>query len=268
VLQQINVQPQFVTGTGCSVSSVTAPSSCYVSTCNGATGLCDVVPKSCNDNNLCTTDSCDPILGCQNIAVVCTTTDLCQTSTCDNTTGSCDLVPILCNDNINCTEDTCNSTTGCVFTPQNSLCVDPNPCVSAGYCNATLGCVTGSRISCNTSGYFCTNETCLDFQGCVSVPFNCVSNHSNATCTIYNCSNIEQQCVAIQQSCFSFGAIVGAIIGAGAGVGIAAAALLFLALTAGAAYAAATQINSDTDRSIFNNPLYDAKTKVSDVELC
>jgi len=53
----------------------------------------------CNDNNACTTDTCNPATGCV-------------------------FTPITCNDNNVCTTDTCDPATGCVFTPNDQCGIE------------------------------------------------------------------------------------------------------------------------------------------------
>jgi hypothetical protein len=102
-------------------------------------------PLNCDDGNPCTTDTCDPTLGCQHTfntaacddgnpcttgdvcsngvcagtPVVCTGGDICSgLNTCDPATGQCATGPPLnCDDNDACTTDTCDPTTGCLHNP-------------------------------------------------------------------------------------------------------------------------------------------------------
>jgi hypothetical protein len=94
---------------------------------NATIGLDNTV-GTCDDNNLCTTDTCDPSLiipiqpsgfrmgGCVNTPITCNDNNPCTTDTCDPASG-CVFTPITCNDNNACTTDTCDPATGCVFTP-------------------------------------------------------------------------------------------------------------------------------------------------------
>src|SRR5262249_22559465 len=65
----------WVPATGGPATNVTNGTSCAdANVCNGAepcqNGVCTAgTPITCNDSNPCTTDSCDPVLGCQNVAV-------------------------------------------------------------------------------------------------------------------------------------------------------------------------------------------------------
>src|SRR5439155_941916 len=63
-------------------------------TCGGATGCQPGTPPSCDDGNPCTTDACDPTLGC-------THTPLPGCPPCTT--------PADCNDRNACTTDTCNA---------------------------------------------------------------------------------------------------------------------------------------------------------------
>ncbi|MFZ5893929.1 MAG: hypothetical protein ACOY0T_22900 [Myxococcota bacterium] len=94
-------------------------------TCNATTGCQPGTPLNCNDNNACTTDSCDPSGGCQNVAVNCDdgnecTIDSCSTSSgCQhaNSTGACT------DDGSSCTNDVCSG--GVCTHPSNGSCSSP-----------------------------------------------------------------------------------------------------------------------------------------------
>lgn len=84
---------------------------CANGACGGGT------QKDCQDNNPCTTDSCDPQTGgCLNVANTatcndgnsCTGNDICGNKTCSGTA-------VVCNDNNACTTDSCNPASGCAF---------------------------------------------------------------------------------------------------------------------------------------------------------
>ena len=66
----------------------------------------------CNDNNACTTDTCDANNGCVHTAVSCDDSNACTTDTCDANNG-CAHTAISCDDSNACTTDTCNATNGC-----------------------------------------------------------------------------------------------------------------------------------------------------------
>jgi hypothetical protein len=70
----------------------------------------------CNDNNVCTTDTCNPTTGCvfTNNTIACDDGNACtQLDTCSG--GACVPGPAAnCDDGNACTADTCDTTTGCV----------------------------------------------------------------------------------------------------------------------------------------------------------
>jgi slime mold repeat-containing protein len=104
-----------------------------IETCHGATGCQPASPTDCNDNNPCTTDSCDPVTGCVyapgaalcDDGNACTTNDICSSGAC---VGSSQLN---CDDGDPCTADSCDALTGCIN-------------ATIGGC-ATTGCADGVR---------------------------------------------------------------------------------------------------------------------------
>jgi hypothetical protein len=114
-------------------------------------------PRTCNDFNSCTTDSCDVETGCVfdfntnpcNDADACTQSDACFEGTCAGT-------PRVCDDLDPCTVDTCIPATGCVF--------EAIPC--GGACCADGGCTqVDSALDC---GFVCDVAEHLPgtFTGC------------------------------------------------------------------------------------------------------
>jgi len=163
--------------------------------CNGAE-TCDPVndcqpgtPLVCDDGNLCTTDSCDPVAGCLFTPVECPAGEQCDPAdgickvppectvdadcddgmfcngaeTCDTATGTClPGTPPDCDDGVACTVDTCDEVNdACVNTPDDTACPD--------------------------DGLFCTGqEICDPVDGCVSTgdpcPAGTVCNEATDTC--------------------------------------------------------------------------------------
>lgn len=102
---------------------------CTTDTCNPLGG-CDTAPVVCNDNNLCTTDTCNSASGCEYTAVVCNDGDACTTDTCDPASG-CTATAVSCSDNLACTNDSC----------------------AGGNCSHLVGCLPGQPCApsfCNT----------------------------------------------------------------------------------------------------------------------
>ena len=85
-------------------------------------GQCVGLPVSCDDDDACTTDTCDPASGCQHPPVAdgttcddgvsCNAGDHCASGVCVPTTGPD------CSDGNPCTEDTCDGNGGCIHTPK------------------------------------------------------------------------------------------------------------------------------------------------------
>ena len=94
---------------------------------------------TCNDNNQCTDDTCQPESGCKfspnqlqcNDNSECTTGDVCKN-------GACAGVPIDCDDLNECTEDSCDSGSGCINTPV----------VVGTECEGSKVCVNGECVDC------------------------------------------------------------------------------------------------------------------------
>jgi len=174
-----------------------ASNKCIVSGVCNSSGLCDAVFKTCNDNNPCTTDSCNPTTGiciftpntlpC-NDGNACTADDKCFNGVCGGTT-------ITCNDNIACTTDTCNQSTGCVFSPVDSACNDNNACTTDS-CSATLGCVNTAlpdvpATSCNDNNPCTLSDICKGGI-CTGTQKDCADT---LKCTRDFCNVSNGQCV-------------------------------------------------------------------------
>ena len=129
-------------------------------------GGCVHTAKTCDDDNLCTEDSCDPDTGaCLNVPVDCDDSGPCTTDSCDN--GICVNVN-RCDDGNGCTEDLCVNG-DCAY---RWLCDDGDPCTTDECIDG--GCVHTAK-ECPEDGNPCTvNERCDPVTGgCVSDPKNC-----------------------------------------------------------------------------------------------
>ena len=113
-------------------------------------GLCQAGPPLvCNDNNVCTTDSCDPRFGCDFVNNTnlcddgnpCTVEEMCAGGTCQPG------VPVACDDGNVCTTDTCDPIAGCVYTNNTSPCNDGNGCTTGDVCNGGT-CQPGAPLVC------------------------------------------------------------------------------------------------------------------------
>jgi hypothetical protein len=120
--------PAATDGTACNDDNAcTTLDSCSSGQCVGG------LPTDCNDGNLCTDDSCDPIAGCthtNNTAPcsdgdACTNGDACVDGTCHG--GS----PLDCDDGNPCTVDSCDPSGGCIHRNDPACTTDQLPDCSA-----------------------------------------------------------------------------------------------------------------------------------------
>lgn len=115
---------------------------------------------SCDDQNACTVDTCDPLLKGPVPGGTFTSTIFRM--------GLCVHTAIVCNDNNVCTTDTCNTVTGCVYTP--NRCDDGNPCTDDS-CDRSAPAGTDP---CHHVVRVCTStDPCFD-ASCDPTTGNCV----------------------------------------------------------------------------------------------
>ena len=144
---------------------------CTVS--NTLIDLCEGVV--CNDDNICTDDSCNPANGqcvytpvagraCDNSTVcdgreVCDLNGICQPGT-----------PLNCVDSNICTDDSCNPASGCVYTPvAGRACDNSTVCDGREVCDLNGICQPGTPLNCVDSN-ICTDDSCNPASGCVYTP--------------------------------------------------------------------------------------------------
>jgi cysteine-rich repeat protein len=129
-------------------------------------------PLNCDDDKVCTDDSCNPAIGCLNVANAapcndgnsCTTEDTCAKSSCQGGPAPD------CNDDNACSEDTCDPDSGCVNTPLTGTeCTDFTVCTDGDECVAGA-CIPGPALVCDDDDY-CTNDSCDPIDGCASEVF-------------------------------------------------------------------------------------------------
>jgi cysteine-rich repeat protein len=134
----------------------------------GAKGCVPGEALVCDDGKACTTDSCDPKLGCQyqnNAAPcddgsACTIGDTCAEGACASTQK------LTCADGNPCTDDSCDPSKGCVFSANDKPCSDGNVCSSGDACQEGV-CLPGAATNCDDSNP-CTTDTCNPKLGCVA----------------------------------------------------------------------------------------------------
>lgn len=136
----------------------------------GADGTCLNVPISCDDGSVCTLDACDPGIGCLRLpddgracddGSACTSADRCTGATCQGTPiAGCCVGDFECDDTDPCTDDTCLA--GSCTNTARSCAVD-DKCL-AGFCDASGACATAA-VSCDDSNV-CTDDACDPVFGC------------------------------------------------------------------------------------------------------
>ena len=161
-------------------------------------GTCDGNSIICNDQNTCTSDTCDNTIGCVFVKlnlVACNDDDPCTLADmCAN--GVCNSVKLVCDDGIPCTSDAC-SLGNCTYTPQDNTCKDSTPCGSF-ICDKTKGCIIKSLPETCDDNNPCTTDSCTN-EGCSHKPFENTCNDNNA-CTI-NDSCVSGTCVGENKNC-------------------------------------------------------------------
>ena len=146
---------------------------------------------NCDDDNLCTTDSCDPVQGCLHLlndvpcddGSLCTTGDHCSLGEC---VGAGELT---CDDGNACTDDSCSPDSGCTFAPNLVACDDGSACTVGDSC-ANGWCVAGASLDCDDDN-LCTDDSCEAESGCINAP-NTVPCSDGDACTASDvCANGE-----------------------------------------------------------------------------
>ena len=144
---------------------------------------------NCEDGNLCTQDSCDPLLGCLHVATVgecsdgneCTTGDHCEQGICVSTGLE------TCDDGNICTDDSCSPAGGCMHTLNAAPCDDGNVCTTSDKCD--LGACAGSGTLVCDDGNLCTDDSCDAVTGCKHL-------HNQLDCDDGNLCTGEDKCSA------------------------------------------------------------------------
>ena len=156
-------------------------------------------PLACDDKNPCTNDSCDPKVGCLNLANAatcsdgdaCTTGDACALGSCKGGAAKD------CSDGSDCTLDLCKDGQ-CTQLPVEATCSDDNACTEADLCKN--GTCIGKNKDCKDNNP-CTDDTCAA-GACVNklVPDKTVCDDSNA-CTLGDICDHDGLCVGLDKNC-------------------------------------------------------------------
>ncbi|NUN15962.1 MAG: hypothetical protein HUU55_20235 [Myxococcales bacterium] len=150
--------------------------------CTWTSGTCTGTDIVCDDNNPCTTDSCEAVVGCTYLKLTgkacidgnaCTTGDTC-------TSGTCSGAAVVCNDNNPCTADSCYIASGCSYSNVALPCSDGSVCTTGDKCAS--GSCSGAAVVCNDTNP-CTADSCDPKVGCQYTPISVACNDNNP-CTV------------------------------------------------------------------------------------
>lgn len=172
------------------------PGLCKSGACVDAQLCVDV---DCNDGDFCTENTCIPETGlCSSVALACDDDDACTTDSCDSGSG-CVNVPKDCGDGNVCTADSCDDG-ACVSTDvaNGTNCASTSHCTGGGgvICIPIPGsCLRGSCFVCSSNGSCsdlnsCTSDTCTDGRcSYVTLPngASCSSNGNPGQCLFGRC---------------------------------------------------------------------------------
>ena len=155
-----------------------------VTSCNEDTDACETTEAlDCEDDNACTTDSCDPAAGCVNEVIDCDDENICTFDSCDTDLGcqytfnhqpcddedKCTVDDVCdqgvcggtdkdCDDENVCTEDACNGGTGeCEYVNNTSPCDDEDACTENDVCSEAV--CAGAAKNCDDANG-CTDDSC------------------------------------------------------------------------------------------------------------
>ncbi len=150
---------------------------CTTDACDPLTGVSHT-PISVDDDNVCTTDACDPVTGPSHTPISVDDNNVCTTDTCDPVTGPSH-TPVDLSDNNLCTTDTCDPITGLAHAPV--VFNDDNPCTDDS-CDPSTGAPVYLDDNSNacTDGSLCTTDACVD-GACVPTTNPIVSDDNPCT---------------------------------------------------------------------------------------
>ena len=171
-----------------------------VETCDPVSDCQPGDPLVCDDGNLCTNDSCDPVAGCMYTPVECPPGESCDpadglckggcdpelcddglycngTETCVDGVCTPGTAPD-CDDGVDCTDDICDEDIdACVNTPNDGTCDDADVCNGSETCDPIDGCQPGDPLICE-DGDLCTTDSCDPATGCIFTPVECPPGES------------------------------------------------------------------------------------------
>ncbi len=171
-------------------------------------GACKGTTKNCDDDNVCTSESCKPLEGCVYTDLkgtpcddgnVCTKGDTCSYNFLGNNILCRPGKTIDCNDNNPCTSDDCNGATGCSNTALTGKeCSDGDLCTINDACSQ--GNCKGSVRDCY-DGNVCTKDDCGTDKGCLNTPTAGVACNDGNACTNGDACTDKGECAGKDVVC-------------------------------------------------------------------
>ncbi len=146
-------------------------------------GVCTGGPAlDCNDDNLCTDDSCDKKTGCTHLAnsVACDDGDACTLADACTATECKGPGKQSCDDGNPCTTDGCDAKTACTHVHNTGACDDGNACTKEDVCAS--GKCAAKPVTCS-DGQVCTTDGCDPAKGCTFTPNSSACDDGSA-CTV------------------------------------------------------------------------------------
>ncbi len=177
---------------------------CTIGDSCSADGICAGAEMlTCDDGNICTTDSCDPDEGCLTAPA--------DNAACDDDNactgeGSCSggfCQPgnfVTCNDGNPCTDDTCDLSSGCTYTPNTNSCDDGNACTSGDVCQGGSCDGVEDADGCD-DGNGCTSDSCDVATGCVNTALTGTACDDGDTCTEADNCTFTGACEGVEKNC-------------------------------------------------------------------
>jgi len=165
---------------------------CETVGCHAIDG-CAVEARTCDDENPCTEDSCDPGGGCvfdpaPLALAACDDGDACTLNDACDGAGACLGELLDCDDGNVCTSDSCDAATGCVYEAAAGSCDDGSVCTEGDSCGN--GLCAGTPIDCPGGDGACEVASCDPVAGC-----QVVTAPNGTSCDDANPCSTGDQCV-------------------------------------------------------------------------
>lgn len=185
----------------CGDQIVEFPETCDAGGANGPCQPCGPTCRvtSCDDANPCTTDGCDPILGCVHTAVpdgtacddhdACTTVDACRNGFCAGTQ------PLACDDGDPCTADLCLPATGCAHTVICTTTTTSSTSTSTASTSTSTSSTLDTSSSTTTSTSTSTVTTTSSTTSTSTTSSTSTSTTTTSTSTTSSTTTVPPECV-------------------------------------------------------------------------